>query len=827
MAEYDQRDRRTVYCIPLGQLSDPDFGLLKPVLERTPSGLMPVDKSVYLNNGKIHVTQGYHKVIGPTDNDKFFRVEATVSLKWNPETDHDGISKYVTYNKNIEAAKYLEISQVFKSSYPDSSSINSLTCLSSRKPLDGFFIIAENDQNVRVLIGPLDVVKDSIKILDTQTYSFQYKPVDRPLGGGFGSMNKVPHSAMIFEIDLIPEGALLDIDGDHYLVNHQELLPFNTSTLIDLSSDDNIIKWAQKNLRVSKAASQEELLTLKNLVDKIPEDDIDLPSKIIEERRARLKSIPEKLQKMDGLGEIFSDFINSEEGQKVLKNHIDANRTSLLEKYHFSELEKVREKTLREIEDSTEQKRVELNSINVKISEVSKNLESLQSTEFSQELKQEKDDLEKIRKERAIIFSIGELETQKTILEQDLSDLRIKQSKAKMFLDELQSNINKSQDTHKLKLIELKMELEALSGNVISEEDLIANIREDLAESEDLPILNINESRINLIKNIRASFHRKGRVSEFNDIATILTCMMQNLILTLAGKPGSGKTSTVTELGQSLGLVSRNKLVHIQVQRGWTSDRDIIGFQNRLTSIYDPDRFGLYKLINALQKDGNQLTIALLDEANLSPIEHYWSGFMGACDNSQSFSTQGKKLDLPNGLRFIATVNYDRTTEPLSARFLDRSPVISLESKKLGFLDDGQIINDLGITEYYYSFNYLNKLFGKSDDPKFTEDEARILQDIIEGHRFITLEHRKVKSIRQFTNTLRDVLEDSDAVRLKALDYAVLIFILPLISGQGREYGQSVIALNQFLEQQGLSASAYKVKQIVELSRFDAYSYFS
>lgn len=829
MADYNTKEKIIVYCVPLGQLTDPDCGFLKPLLEKTPSGLIPVDKSLFINNGKIHVTQGYHKVFTSSNNDKFFRVEANVSNNWNPETAHDGISKFVTYNRNIDEANYLDISLVFKAEYPDPSRPSSLSCISTRKPTDGFFVLCDKSANTKVLIGPLDVVKDSLKKSETGHYNFQYKAVDRPLGGNFNPINKVPHSAMVFELDLMPEGALIEIDGDLYLVNHQELLPFTTSILIDLSSDDNIIKWAQKTLRVSKKASPAELITLKNIIDKIPEDDSELPIQVLEDRRSRLKSIPEKLIKMDGLGEVFSDFINSDEGQKVLENHIEANRTSLLEKYYSNELDKIKEKTKREIDEESEEKKIELNLINEKINESKSQLEALQNTEISQLLKQEETELEKIRKEKSIIYSISELEIQKNIFEKDISDLTVKHSKAKTFLDELQANINRSQDTHKQKLIELKMELEALSGNVRTDEELKANIKLDSESFEDHQFSDINSARVKVIKTIKSSFQLKGRLSDFNEIAVILTCMMQSLILTLAGKPGAGKTSTVSEIAHSLGLHSRNKFVHIQVQRGWTSDRDIIGFYNRLTRVYDADRFGLYKLINALQEEtvADQLSIALLDEANLSPIEHYWSGFMGACDNPASFSTQGKNLKLPKGLRFIATVNYDRTTEPLSDRFLDRSPVIYIENKKFDLIDERQPSLELDSTEHYYSYDYLMRLFGKSLDPSFTEDEARIMQDLLEIHRFIPIEYRKVQNIRQFTNTLRTVLEESESLMLKAFDYALLIYVVPLIGGQGREYGQHVKDFCDFLEQQGLSISATKVRKIIELSRFDAYSYFS
>lgn len=307
----------------------------------------------------------------------------------------------------------------------------------------------------------------------------------------------------------------------------------------------------------------------------------------------------------------------------------------------------------------------------------------------------------------------------------------------------------------------------------------------------------------------------------------MLTCITQNLITTLAGQPGSGKSSAVTELSSVLGLQDRNKYVRIQVQRGWTSDRDLLGFYNKLSHYYDPDRFGLYKLINGLQDipSHSQFSLALLDEANLSPIEHYWSGFMGACDDPDSFSTQGSEVDLPTGLRFISTVSYDRTTEPLSSRFIDRSPVIYIDNKPAHYMSAPQISGDSPNEEVCnYSFDELLNLFGRNNNAEFTSDESRIIETILENHQFISIKHRKINSVRQFTSTLRDVLSSELSENLNAFDYAILVHILPMLSGQGRHYTKLI---NDFLQQQGLKYSAGRVKGIIDRSQYDTYSYFS
>ena len=66
------------------------------------------------------------------------------------------------------------------------------------------------------------------------------------------------------------------------------------------------------------------------------------------------------------------------------------------------------------------------------------------------------------------------------------------------------------------------------------------------------------------------------------------------------------------------------------------------------------------------------LSVILLDEANLSPIEHYWADFLSMCDGQgdKDINLTSKSLKIGQNIRFIATINHDNTTERLSPVFL-------------------------------------------------------------------------------------------------------------------------------------------------------------
>jgi len=581
-----------------------------------------------------------------------------------------------------------------------------------------------------------------------------------------------------------------------------------------------------------KAQNFEVVNQLPQLKDKLNElpNDLNIPDDVFELRKKRLIGFPDKLGKMEGFGQILSDFLRSDEGQERIKNYVDTNRDSLLSRYFEEELEKNALEAEKTAQQEITLKEQILKKLTDEISEVESKAEELKKSKVGVELEAMKQELQSIRQEKNIVYDVSELKTHKKILNDDIEQLKADKSNADSLLQETQATIGQSKQKHTSNLINLKMGLDAISGNV----NLADEIKVYIPKRTDFEKIRSenDKARLEVIKVLTTNLSKRGRVVNQDDVAILLTCIIQNLIVTLAGKPGSGKSSTVGEIAHVLGIQKENKYAHIQVQRGWSSDRDLLGFYNKLNHSYDPDCFGLYRLINGLQDTPSeqQFSIALLDEANLSSIEHYWSGFMGACDNCDSFSIPGTKqgeiLALPKGLRFVATVNYDRTTEPLSARFLDRSPVIYIENSISGLLSQEYLENNEN-TISNFSFDELEELFNKHKTLDFKTDERRIIEEILGKHRFIDIGHRKLKAICAFTETLRYVLSEDQSEMLKAFDYAILVYVLPLINGQGREYSKAIKEFSDYLSSQGLLQSSKRLNSIISNRQFEAYSFFS
>ncbi|MFI3174324.1 MAG: ATP-binding protein [Bacillota bacterium] len=160
-----------------------------------------------------------------------------------------------------------------------------------------------------------------------------------------------------------------------------------------------------------------------------------------------------------------------------------------------------------------------------------------------------------------------------------------------------------------------------------------------------------------------------------NDIINVLLCLSQGFLTILAGEPGTGKTSLIKIIATILGLNHKKykRYIEIPVGRGWTSKRDFIGYYNPLSKIFESSNKEVVKGLESLNLEvvDNSCKhpfIMLLDEANLSPMEYYWSDFMGLCDDFKKQNrsielSNNKELKISNNLRFVATINIDHTTE--------------------------------------------------------------------------------------------------------------------------------------------------------------------
>lgn len=331
-----------------------------------------------------------------------------------------------------------------------------------------------------------------------------------------------------------------------------------------------------------------------------------------------------------------------------------------------------------------------------------------------------------------------------------------------------------------------------------------------------------------------------------NAIINIAICLTQGFLTVFSGEPGCGKTSICNIFGEALGL---NKIadmiecpadskemvgryVAVSVERGWTSKRDFVGYYNPLSKTFDKSNRRIYDALHQLdtEKRAGILKlpyIILLDEANLSPMEYYWSDFMNICDDLGPHSKVNLGEDyvfgVPETLHFVATINNDHTTETLSPRLIDRAWIITLP--QLNLRDYSSLGNESNIPAEeveVISWKSLRDAFTPvKDECFFTPELQKCYESIIAKLREkkFTVSPRIDIAIKRYWAIASKYFEMDDtktAAPTIALDYAIAQRILPKIGGNGEEFEKWLKEFSSLCSSNGLNTSAAIVKDIIE-----------
>ena len=336
-----------------------------------------------------------------------------------------------------------------------------------------------------------------------------------------------------------------------------------------------------------------------------------------------------------------------------------------------------------------------------------------------------------------------------------------------------------------------------------------------------------------IISTVAQYLKRNGRTIANSDIANYLVCITQGFITTFAGKPGSGKTSLCNLLAESLGLKTSGKNTHfvdVSVARGWSSHKDFIGFYNPITESIVKTNEDVYDaLMLSMKEDSAEAPpmLIMLDEANLSPLEHYWSAFLKNSDfdfksNRKIHIGSDKPIQIPEHLRFLATINHDHTTEELSPRFLDRSWVVILDTPVEEFTNK-QEANLPQCDAVPYSL--LQKAFGAGafDGPSESlmdkwnkvREEFKELQLNVMGRSF--------NMVMNYVCAAKHYM----ASETTALDYAIAQKVLPQLSVYGSEYKQRIEKAAKQCNNLSLIRCYKILSDIAKSSNIDVYQFFS
>lgn len=177
-------------------------------------------------------------------------------------------------------------------------------------------------------------------------------------------------------------------------------------------------------------------------------------------------------------------------------------------------------------------------------------------------------------------------------------------------------------------------------------------------------------------------------------LTAILVGSLTKPLLVFRGEPGVGKSTMALSLIED---PERERTLVVPVSSTWRGREDLLGHINPIDNSFEATNFTrfLYDAQKAWDKGDRRNRLVVFEEFNLSQPEYWLSDVLVRCqypvDNRKERtielggnSVSGLKDVDPSGVflapsvRFVATINSDLTTRPLSPRVLDRIAIVEL-----------------------------------------------------------------------------------------------------------------------------------------------------
>ncbi|EJL6330401.1 AAA family ATPase [Vibrio cholerae] len=670
-------------------------------------------------------------------------------------------------------------------------------------PTRPFFILDDG-----YLFGPLT---------SSQTDEDRYivEPYVHPsLSFGKGYIGRFPLTAVndcVIETRINGE-SMLFVSSFKQLSSHR-----NDKSSIDYVSDDQLIKVVNllgfgkqtKGLGKKEAERLQQIIADSEKANKFGKQD---------ERLERLKGLLDRYLSEADIGfELIKNYLESNSGQEFLNNYVEANKSTLLSDF----IDKVRADAKAEEKKIQQKLQEQQAQITAKEQEISQIINSV-----AKKRKDAQDEIARIAaetegevrqtlqlKQQELSEHIVSLEKEQTALEKKIKD-KIDRLGLVDEIEELKKTCN-YYEQHSKRLESTVKGFEATLKNNDTEElakkigemEAINRVLNGKSASVSKPAQQYSpviysdsepDTAEQLIDAISAHFAQdNGRMFSKEEMTNLIVSVNQSFLTILSGPPGTGKTSTVTRLAKALHLGNSKgdqNFLYVPVGRGWVSSRDTLGFYNSLKDVYQESRTGLYSFLARQEpKDSDALKLILLDEANLSSMEHYWSDFLALCDLENlnrpidtGIPHEGHRfLKIGDNTRFIATINNDATTEKLSPRLIDRVPVITLDSPTDKIVDTASLtlngsvkaskLRALFVPEYAELSKADEFILSKIIDTLSTRDSAL--------GKSIPISRRKVNAITNYCDVAGQMI-GSEA----AMDFAIQQHILPHIEGYGAAF---------------------------------------
>ena len=822
--------------------SNPSFGMVKPVAEIVDDQLVPITPDGFCQSMKVFITAHYDELEKRFPEHQLFKLAINQTEKRSDSIESPFTCEYVSTASKAEEVKAKDYFEIIESALPNAN--DRAVVLDGGNPITRYIFINDSAG----LFGPFRWKNMP------EVGVIQLEFIDSPLPG----VNLASYQVYQIESDSVDGFSIQSMEaGSRRIISGLDII--KNSKFFDYASDSEVIRFCLK-LQSEAGAKSIEKSKADLLIAQVSKNSKNI-TPVAKQRLARLPSIVDSLNSIQiDLKDALNATFLTTTGKEILERFVAENESHYLERLKIEKQNEIKG-SISELILEQQRAQQRLNDLEIEKRQESDSLQELKNRIRNENHASQADKIESAVTEQNASFhkvkrELEEVELQlqarrklldkyKTYeeIESQISTLRkVEEYQKDQAKDQikglndskrlLQSEVSKSAEDLRNRLIELKPFVDSINGSYFPDVGQARNVSvhaHQFSSSES----HINRQR-EVVRAFGVKFEAQGRFLQDWEIANLLITTQQSFITVLAGLPGAGKTTLARLLAEVQGTSIR--LQEVPVSRGWTSQKDLIGYFNPLTNRFQPSSTGLYDYLCALaNEDSNEHAMAytLLDEANLSPLEHYWSSFMDMADGKieRLLRLGDKVVKIPDTLRFMATINYDGTTEPLSQRLINRAPIIVLEESELTRSNpiDPNLVGeiDLPITALQ-----MNELFGKSKSiPSLdSKEEACFLRikktlgnpDMALG-RPISISPRKEIAIKHYCNTARAFMgEDND---LTSFDIAVLQHLLPLVSGTGTNFKSRLEILKADFDELTLLRSSKYLERMIAYGTQDLHSY--
>lgn len=831
------KEERIILAFKLHSKVNPDQGNIRPVAEIIDGQLSELTANNFCRTGRVFVTTGYQNIEDKFREGQIFRSPVRPSDYISENIDPSEASRYLTLGTKADRLKPSELMEIMDGELPDR---NTRYFDNGEIPSTDYLFIRNRDNEC---FGPfawerkegetgiyLELLNDKplLKSYDTnlgQIFKIKEENFNQYVQSFFVE-NRYYHLLYSAFTEFLEDAEYYDYASNEEIVRYCAKLAAEIGTNpINKTIWDNFKKIASTHAKFDAELNKSRLDKLLVLVDQVSDEQEDIRSNI----EIFLKSNGEQL---------IQNFIEQKRPQllKSLREDILLEKTQDIQEREekLSQIEqrlKDKDKELKEISADVERKRKEANKeIILEHAVVGRN-EKVE--ELEKQIAEKREIVNELIEKHNLLDQLSEIKSETEVYKRLYKQQEKENAQLETLTRKLQNEYNSAEDELRTKLILYKPYVEAINGDFTLDKREHKQISVKVNE---LPIGDTLECQQTIVDMVKHNLRLKGRHFESWQVANILISTQQSFITFFAGLPGVGKTSLARLIAESQQLDPR--LQEVSVARGWTSQKDLIGFYNPLSNRFQSANTGVYSFLQSLsletKKDEQAMAYILLDEANLSPIEHYWSAFMAMADGEGEKVLRLGQDTLPvaHVLRFLATINYDGTTEPLSPRVVDRAPVLVMEANMA--LPDDMDNSDEKTIALPLSAADMNKLFGIMPSiPAFSDEESVIFNKIrhilsnpsLENGRPISISQRKEIIIRQYCAQASSLMRYFGCDDLKALDLAVLQHVLPQVRGSGFKFAKRLTELKLLCDNEGLHDSANYLERMLAYGETELHSY--